>query len=58
MKMGKSMNISLNSTSPCVLGSIVALAIFSSMTSKIPVLSSEALINTPELFEKIVSAKK
>lgn len=50
----KKYNFTINSTSPCVLGIIVALAIFSSMTSKVPVLSSEALINMPELLEKTV----
>lgn len=39
-------------TSPCVLGIIVAFAIFSSMRSRIPVLSSDALINIPELWER------
>lgn len=36
-------------TSPCVLGIIVALAIFSSITPRVPLSSSEALKNTPEL---------
>lgn len=39
----------VNITSPCVLGIIVAFAIFSSIRSKIPVLSSDALIKVPEL---------
>lgn len=41
----------MTSTSPWILGSIVAFAIFFSMTSKVPLLSSEALRNTPELFD-------
>lgn len=40
-----------NQTSPWVFGIIVALAIFSSMKSKVPVLSSDALIKVPELLQ-------
>ena len=36
-------------TSPWLLGIIVAFAIFRSTKSRIPVLSSDALINVPEL---------
>ena len=41
-------------TSPWLRGIMVALAIFSSIRSNIPVLSSDALINMPELIEKEV----
>ena len=40
-------------TSPCVVGSIVALAIFSSMAPKTPVWSWDALIKVPELLKII-----
>ena len=39
-------------TSPWGLGIIVTLAIFLSIISKIPVLSSDALINVPELLPR------
>uniref|UniRef100_A0A2P2M3A7 Putative prolyl 4-hydroxylase 9 n=1 Tax=Rhizophora mucronata TaxID=61149 RepID=A0A2P2M3A7_RHIMU len=41
-----------NDTSPCAVGSMLTLAIFSSIIPKSPVLSSSALINIPELFKK------
>lgn len=49
----KLINFTRNNTSPWIRGSIVTFAIFSSMRSKVPLSSSAAEINTPELFDKI-----
>lgn len=46
-----------NNTSPCFLGIIVALAIFSSIWRKTPLESSDALKNVPELLPSVKNNK-